>query len=211
MMPLPKDETKRRRIIQAAIQVFAEKGVSGGKIADIAKEAGIGKGTIYEYFSSKTDIFMAVFEYFLKTLLNGYEQLIREDLNPARKIEKLLDYTFDSLDAQLSGGSSPDWLILLEIFLQGYRNEILGDGELPFSDTLRKMYTLFTPLLEEGITAGVFKSLETKYAVFILFAALDGIGLHYFINHHHYDTELLKVTVKEIILNGLLVTDRRES
>lgn len=210
MTPLSKDEAKHRRIIQAAIQVFAEEGVSNGKIANIAKAAGIGKGTIYEYFSSKTDIFLAVFEYFFNKLLNGYEQLIREDLDPTRKIEKILDYTFDSLDEQLSNGSGPDWLIFLEIFLQGYRNEILGDGELLFSDTLRKMYTLFTPLLEEGIAAGVFKSLETKYAVFILFAALDGIGLHYFINRNHYQKELLKTTIKEIILHGLLKTDSRK-
>lgn len=210
MTPLPKDEAKRRRIIQAAIKVFAEEGVSNGKIATIAKKAGIGKGTVYEYFRSKTDISLAVFEYFFAELFNGYGQLIQEDLDPVTKIEKILDYTFDSLDDQLSGGSGPDWLIFMEIFLQGYRNEILGNRELPFSETLRNMYTLFKPVLDEGSAAGLFKSLDAGHAVFILFAALDGIGLHYFINRNHYQKELLKSTIKEIILHGLLKSDSRE-
>ena len=48
---------KKELIIEAAIKVFARDGLEKGKIADIAKEAGIGKGTVYEYFRSKNDIF----------------------------------------------------------------------------------------------------------------------------------------------------------
>jgi len=39
MTPLPKDEAKRQRIIDAAIEVFARDGLSNGKIATIAKKA----------------------------------------------------------------------------------------------------------------------------------------------------------------------------
>jgi AcrR family transcriptional regulator len=44
--------------------VFAENGYTGATVADIAVRAGIGKGTIYEYFSSKEDLLFAVFEWF---------------------------------------------------------------------------------------------------------------------------------------------------
>jgi AcrR family transcriptional regulator len=44
--------------------VFAEKGYTGSTVADIAVRAGIGKGTIYEFFSNKEDLFFAVFEWF---------------------------------------------------------------------------------------------------------------------------------------------------
>ncbi|MDP6593244.1 MAG: helix-turn-helix domain-containing protein, partial [Candidatus Marinimicrobia bacterium] len=53
-------QNKRTQIIQAAIKVFARKGLERGKIADVAKEAGIGKGTVYEYFRSKEEIFSAI-------------------------------------------------------------------------------------------------------------------------------------------------------
>jgi AcrR family transcriptional regulator len=55
---------KRNQIVEAAARVFARKGYAGAVVADIAVEARIGKGTVYEYFSSKEDLFFAVFEWF---------------------------------------------------------------------------------------------------------------------------------------------------
>ncbi|MBU0712133.1 TetR/AcrR family transcriptional regulator [bacterium] len=204
MIPLPKDENKRRRIIKAAIQVFAEVGVSNGKIATIAAKAGIGKGTVYEYFSSKEEIFAAVFEDFFIRMMSGYEDLATAPMDPVRKIGMMFDYTYDYLDEHLSGDRGPEWLIFLEIFLRGYRDEMLGGGKLSFANILRDMYKLFKPIVDEGISAGVFKPLDSEHVTFIIFAALDGIGLHYFINRDHYDKEKLKTITKEFFLNGLI-------
>lgn len=57
---------KKLRILEAAARVFARRGFFGTVVADIATEAGIGKGTIYEYFDSKEDLFFAVFEWFVQ-------------------------------------------------------------------------------------------------------------------------------------------------
>ena len=56
---------KKNLIIEAAAQIFAQKGYARASVADIALKAGIGKGTIYEYFKSKEDLFFAVFEWFI--------------------------------------------------------------------------------------------------------------------------------------------------
>lgn len=45
--------SKRDMILAAAIRVFSQKGYHHTRMEEIAIEAGIGKGTIYEYFSSK--------------------------------------------------------------------------------------------------------------------------------------------------------------
>jgi len=206
MTPLPKDEAKRRRIIAAAIQVFAEMGVSNGKIAAIAAKAGIGKGTIYEYFSSKKDIFEAVFENFFDQMMIAYSQLIDAPMDPVKKIELLFDYSYDYLDQLMKDEHGQDWIVFLEIFLQGYRDELKGIGKISFSAVLREMYDIFKPLVEEGIDTSIFKPLDPEHVTFIFFAALDGIGLHYFINRDYYDKEKLKTITKEIFLNGLLKT-----
>ena len=57
---------KKDRIIEAAAQVFARSGYSNASVASIARQADIGKGTVYEYFQSKEDLFFAVFEWFQK-------------------------------------------------------------------------------------------------------------------------------------------------
>ena len=48
---------KRRLIIEAAMKIFARDGFHKATISDIAEVAGIGKGTVYEYFNSKTELF----------------------------------------------------------------------------------------------------------------------------------------------------------
>lgn len=57
-------EKKKRIIIQAAADIFAKKGYSGTAVSDIASQADVGKGTIYEYFDSKEDLFFAVFKWY---------------------------------------------------------------------------------------------------------------------------------------------------
>ena len=54
---------KGELIISAAAVLFAEKGFNNATISGIAKRAGVGKGTVYEYFNSKTALFTAVFEW----------------------------------------------------------------------------------------------------------------------------------------------------
>lgn len=210
MTPLPKDEAKRQRIIAAAIQVFARDGLSNGKIATIAEKAGIGKGTVYEYFGSKEEIFAAVIKDFFDQMMTGYTQLIDAPMDPVKKIELVFDYSYDYLDQLLEDEHGQNWLIFLEIFLQGFRDEFKDIGKLSFSAVLREMYDIFKPIVEEGIQAGVFRQLDPDYVTFILFTALDGLSIHYFLNRDHYDTDKLKEITKKIFLNGLLQPSQKE-
>jgi AcrR family transcriptional regulator len=54
-----KDE-RPRDIVAAALDVFAEKGFAGAKMDEIARRAGVSKGTLYLYFGTKEDVFRAV-------------------------------------------------------------------------------------------------------------------------------------------------------
>lgn len=52
----------RQAIIEAAIRIFGRTGFNATKIADIAAEAGVATGTLYNYFSSKEDIFLSILD-----------------------------------------------------------------------------------------------------------------------------------------------------
>jgi len=56
----PPREGKRESIMDAAIEVFGRSGLDGASVDEIARTAGVAKGTIYLYFKSKHDIFEAV-------------------------------------------------------------------------------------------------------------------------------------------------------
>ncbi len=59
---------RRQEILKAARTVFARKGFAGGIVDEIAKEAGLAKGTVYLYFQSKRELFKAVLEHDMEAL-----------------------------------------------------------------------------------------------------------------------------------------------
>lgn len=67
-------EDKKESILQAAGRVFYLKGFEGTKMEDVAREAGIGKGTVYEYFASKLELFNETVAYHRDKYLDNVEK-----------------------------------------------------------------------------------------------------------------------------------------
>jgi AcrR family transcriptional regulator len=61
-----KQEERRKQILDCAKPVFAEKGYYDTQVEDIIKAAKIGKGTVYEYFRNKEDLFLCLLERFVE-------------------------------------------------------------------------------------------------------------------------------------------------
>ncbi|MFT8469215.1 MAG: helix-turn-helix domain-containing protein, partial [Acetobacter syzygii] len=55
-------ETKRQQILTGASSVFAEHGYEGASMSAIARQASVSKGTLYNYFANKADLFAAFVE-----------------------------------------------------------------------------------------------------------------------------------------------------
>ena len=88
---------KRREILLAAMKVFGQKGLREAKVADIAAAAGIGKGTIYEYFKSREDIFNEVFLFMLAELGWDFEAELTSKRSPTVKLKRITSAIFSSL------------------------------------------------------------------------------------------------------------------
>jgi len=57
-----KKRKTRQAIVSAAMKLFAERGYEQTSMDELAREAGVGKGTIYGYFATKSEIFLAFLE-----------------------------------------------------------------------------------------------------------------------------------------------------
>ncbi|NLG84234.1 MAG: TetR/AcrR family transcriptional regulator [Firmicutes bacterium] len=68
MANLPKGD-KREKILQAAAEVFGIAGFHEARIEEIAERAGIGKGTIYLYFKDKQELYLAMLQYQLASMV----------------------------------------------------------------------------------------------------------------------------------------------
>lgn len=77
---------KQKQIVQAAVRVFSRKGFVRTTISDIAKEAGIGKGTFYEYFESKEAVIHQTFDTFMQELVPDFDDLLQSPLPAQEKL-----------------------------------------------------------------------------------------------------------------------------
>lgn len=83
-------EEKQTDILQAAIRVFSKHGFDGAKMEYIAKEAGVGKGTVYEYFQSKERLFEEILRFSIEEFRLG----LKECMDRSETIEeRLLNYS----------------------------------------------------------------------------------------------------------------------
>ena len=87
----------RAKLVDVARQLFAKKGVDDTTMSDIAVASKKGRRTLYTYFKSKEDIYMAVVESELEMLSDAMEQVAKKDITPDEKILKLIETHLDSI------------------------------------------------------------------------------------------------------------------
>ena len=194
---------KRERVILAAMVLFAKKGFAGTSVADIAKEAGIGKGTTYEYFKGKDDLFFATFKKFLeysesaanvtlsnlaaKSTVQKIEAFSNSVLNSIKEAEKFYPLT---LEFWAASGSSK------------YKNEI----KKLFKDFYRRVGSIFADIIKQGVEIEEFDAdLDIDAFVPAIVGAWDMIGLQAWFDDE-FDIDRTMKGFTDLIIRGLLRT-----
>ncbi|NLO89888.1 MAG: TetR/AcrR family transcriptional regulator [Clostridia bacterium] len=182
---------KKRIIIEAAAKVFSKKGFHKAKIEEIAKEAGIGKGTIYEYFTSKEELFKEM----LSSISREYIRVLDFSSHPSavEQIKEILKQHFNFM------GMNKD----LARLIIANQNALNGEIRQWFLEqTLEKIYVI-EGVLEKGRAAGEFKEdLNVYIAARIIFGsvmALSGAIVH---ENLSYEGEALVQDLMDLLLNG---------
>ena len=80
------DPAKVRRIIDAAIQLFAERPFHEVRMEDIAARAQVAKGTLYLHYKDKEDLFLGIMNDGLKSLVERIEESLSEEMPPEQKL-----------------------------------------------------------------------------------------------------------------------------
>jgi AcrR family transcriptional regulator len=80
---------KKHEILKASMRVFVLKGFHNTKIEDIAVEAGIGKGTVYQYFQSKTQLFEEMVLHCIEMYKEEIMGIVSENISLEKKLLKI--------------------------------------------------------------------------------------------------------------------------
>ncbi len=96
-----KRTTRQQQILKAALEVFARKGYAAATIPEIARAAGVATGTIYIYYPSKRELFVAVIKNFIITtpLLDLIAKLPRGE-NLEATFKQIMYNRFDLIDSE---------------------------------------------------------------------------------------------------------------
>ena len=87
----------RAKLVDIARQLFAKNGVNETTMNDIAVASQKGRRTLYTYFKSKEDIYMAVVESELEMLSEALEKVASEEISPDLKILKMIETHLDTI------------------------------------------------------------------------------------------------------------------
>lgn len=193
-------QAKKQQIIQAAITVFAQKGFANTKMADIARAANIGKGTIYEYFKNKSEIFENGFLYFIDSMETTIAKRIFKITDPVEKLKAI----FTSMTDFFKGETAEFMEIMLDFWAEAIRQK--DEHTLVMLD-LEKVYIDFRKMigavLEEGIRIGKFKPMNTFMVASLLIGMTDGLMLQWIMNRDLIDVNEAVRCLLDEILTGI--------
>lgn len=159
-------DEKLRRIMDAAVTSFSRSGYQGATMQDVASEAGVGKGTIYIYFSSKEELLETV----LLDVLTRYRDQIREvitsDAESKEKLRRLLTEVLEGADRQRR-----QFGFLLQSSW-GMRGEFKRQALAIKKDIMRSL----SEFISRGTKDGVFRDVNPAIMAHIISGTLDSLA-----------------------------------
>ena len=164
-------QARPQELLQAALELFVEKGFAATRTDEVARRAGVSKGTLYLYFPSKEELFKAVVRHSLASLIAEGEALAGQ---------------FEGSSSDLLGRLMLGWWRRLgDTPAAGIHKVVLA--EVRNFPELAQFYTdeiivpadrLLTGTVQRGIDRGEFRALPTHEVALALIAPLIFMALH---------------------------------
>jgi TetR/AcrR family fatty acid metabolism transcriptional regulator len=192
-MPRRRTEDKRRRILQAAVKVFARKGYFGARVADVARRAGVADGTIYLYFRNKEHILVSLFdEVMAEHVLKARRELAAVEGAPAR-LQKIAEHHLRLL------GGDRDLAVVFQVELRQSTKFM----ERFTATWLQDYFAVVGEVIEEGQQDGSLRAdLPRKVMTKAFFGMLDEMVTSWILGRKDYDLARLAAPVADLFLRG---------
>ena len=165
-------DARRQELVDAALAMFAARGVAATSVDDIVKAAGVAKGTFYLYFSTKDDAVTAVAERMVIGVGERIEALANTPkLSP---IDRLLAIG----KTMQAVGREPYERDLVEMF---HRPENRTVHDRISEHIVTRLTPSLTTIIAQGIAAGLFDASDPRLAAAFVLASFT--SLHHVVSH----------------------------
>ncbi len=166
-------QTTEESIINAALELFSEKGYEATSIRDIAEKSNVKSATLYYYVKTKKDLLLNIMKNYLHQLIEVTEEKIRNSSSPKEKLKQLI-----RIHVKNHGKEK-----LAALVVDNEYRSLKGEDRKQVKE-LRSQYEQFwLEVLEEGKSQGTFHFRDSKITAFAL------IGLCTYVVHWYREGE----------------------
>jgi AcrR family transcriptional regulator len=158
-------EARPKELLASAIELFVERGFASTRLEDVARRAGVSKGTLYLYYANKEDLFKAVVRQTILPMIDDAETSVAEfDGHSADLLRHVILSWWVRIGSTKASGISK--LILAEAdnfpeLARFYQEEVMT----------RRM-RMISNMLERGIRRGEFRAIDVPQTAQVLIAPL---------------------------------------
>ncbi|MBP2644900.1 MAG: fadR 1 [Firmicutes bacterium] len=196
---LDDSKSKRQQILKAAYDVFSRKGYHRATVDEIIALADTGKGTVYNYFNNKEQLFYTLIQERGEPFALALEKIASSNLSPAAKIEDIirlsLAFYIENVDLwrvfihEVRGLSESNQSNFTPEMLERYKNgfqHIAGSVE---------------NVLSEGVEQGLFHPMNITHVAYSLFSTIMMMVYHKFVDT---DMELTVRNIANLFFHGIM-------
>ena len=198
-----KNIDKRTVILDAALKTFVKRGYPNTKVAEIASEANVAEGTLYNYFPSKEDLLLALFDEKWGSIIHEIKIKLNRLNDPNKKLKTIFSQVVTMFRRNRQ---------LAELFMVDIKQSSIFMNNYTINRIV-EFLDLIEDVLEEGKSKGVYrKDLDTRVAKMIIFGAAQGILLSWVLSessaarNQTFKFSLYRAgkTLKDIFKSGLV-------
>ena len=192
-------------LASAALELFVERGFAATRLDDVAKRAGVSKGTLYLYFDSKDDLFKAVIREGIVSRIVEFEDRMRAYQGSSADLMRLLVKTW----WQKIGATKLAGITKLMMSEAGNFPEL---AKFYHDEVIVRGMALFTAAIQRGIDSGEFRPIELEHTPHICAApvvmlmlwrnSFDLCGIE------KMDPDAYLATHTDLLVRGLLADKR---
>jgi len=187
----------RKRILNAAIHIFAEKGYHDTRVDEIVEISGTSKGAVYFHFPSKQDIFLGLVDEFAQILENRIKNVIREETGGVNKVNAALLACMETFG---------HYQKLAKIFLI----QAIGLGSI-FETRRQMIHDRFVQLikdyLDEAFQDGDIPPIDTEIAAIAWMGAINEVVIRWVYTGEPSPDRILPV-LRTILLRSIGIDDQ---
>jgi len=166
------EDQRREELIKATYYEVAEKGYSAVTLQDIAKRAGVSKGSTLYYFATKEDLFLGALEWMVEQVHERIHQAVETVETPTEKMKAVISTIFANAQE-----SRQFFLAYTDFISIGTRNKRFHDLNAKFYEGCCGHDR---DIIQSGISTGVFRSVDIGDASTMVRALVDGMMLQWF-------------------------------